>query len=1687
MEFITKLISQSPELVGIQFKKDKEVFKSFYQFIHKDPPSFVLSILSIIYNKVIMNNTVSNKTKALITHIQSIEIMISLYNSSYNRLRKFIHKYLLALLCNEDTKIFSISYDSNGLPQINDNDPIMKLLKFLLPINDPYQKHLLLRLLKTFPQYRSRYNIILSLNLEPRLSLKWLSSIHYIKELLDLDIYLSNYHIQQFISENIVFEGTDYIVQFFPLIINKAIITRCIYSKISIVEFEILELLQKIINIMNKIINKLTDIIKNPNKYEGSFSSANEIELYSRISRIIDIFIQYLPDPQVILAIRSYFTLNLESSKTILLHSQVYNVLYDLITVLSPLLQKCNLQPNKLITIDFCNYPSLLQYPLLKLINYINPLPQTWINQTKLSTDGIKSLIMTLINKNTNNEIKRIIDKFLFNLFQCSDILPSGLYHEIFYYILLSTVKESNIDYFIEIIQSTSINGEYLNLLSQYFEQEKSQIDNFYLIYSAVYLLLTKYSIGLEKYVCFVIRSLISIYSIDDFSIIFKPLLSNKLLPIIYGDKYNSSNIKEEKYDLISSLFSKETKKYSLSSHFDNNELIDDILYDYYSNNKESIWSNDYIIKNIKNENVLEFLNIIPLHILLDDSITKQNIFINNKDIFNYLIKRIRNELLFGYYSIIPVVINKILDIKQKTTSQTLSNLFIILYEVITNNNNSLFITNFISKLFESDNYIIHKYCVLLIYNIYMMSKSKDLLECVINSIIISKNNKILPILLYYIPLEPNILSYKLSDSSNEFLMNNKDNLSFYLYLISLNEINVYHPYNILKLLSKETSPNILIKILPKLYYKQIKDIKSPDYFNFICYFNDNYIDLLIKNINEENNNIIIDFIKEYIKNNYCNYYLSTYITNNVRNNQDILNLSYLWSVFPLLNLISIQSTCHKIITEYIYKFKIQIRINEYPDLINTLKYITDQNEIFDKKKSEIWLKKYLVDDITFDKIIMSFFLIDDLTSNDIILKLLDIIYIQQDNIDYCIKLLNILLDNNKELIQNILKSNFENYKVFITNYIKKYYNNLEYLTLLNEHLEKLGIDICDWKETGYSLLLDENNDIYLNDNSLELDKVQSIYLKIILKMIINSSNKPKKEDLLKVLKHYNVSFSERDVILYKIIILFREKNLHLSSLEFRYGKYVELAPNEESLTRNMEWIFNIIDQNRLRISIEHMNDILLENNEIICKCNKFKNSIYNPQFLLELLCFSLTSTNVLPKYYVTSNFLGYCICCMSLNDKDIRVLSYRFLALYYDILLQAKFNEKLEVQCLLKSLKNSITKPCCYIPSLITVFLYESLNILMKPQNNLYKSINKFLINKPSIDLKDIPMFYTLLNSGNEEYKSDRGWIMRYLLKALQTKEDYNTCLKKHIFTVLFSYFDSSIADTYTRLLILRIVKRCTNITDNIINLYNSGLLWSWISNVLLSSQSMIFFNNIISLVYNLFKTLQSDNALLLPLCIDFINVLQTIIIKLNVKSSNYSKNIIYLISECILINCKVLSDKVKTFSNEIWNIMSQVVIDFINIILKYNDNFENDMILDNNQTYSDIQNDFQFDIDINDKNNTFNNIIKSICYIRPQYLSNDNYLFLSKYIFSHYDVYNEELTLSIKMYIIKSIKSPNILSYLQDNNELLLNVLNVITTLSLSTLEENKDIINILFQSNLLQENTNYYIFLSKFKSNI
>ena len=125
---------------------------------------------------------------------------------------------------------------------------------------------------------------------------------------------------------------------------------------------------------------------------------------------------------------------------------------------------------------------------------------------------------------------------------------------------------------------------------------------------------------------------------------------------------------------------------------------------------------------------------------------------------------------------------------------------------------------------------------------------------------------------------------------------------------------------------------------------------------------------------------------------------------------------------------------------------------------------------------------------------------------------------------------------------------------------------------------------------------------------------------------------------------------------------------------------------------------------------------------------------------------------------------------------------------------------EKPHVLYILNQLKNILPppsgEPVHRLPSYSTLILLHALRGVFYPSNFIYPLTARFLLQRPELDTHDVPMLYSMLYNSSDDWKKERGWIIRFLSGGMTSTEDWRVLKGRHTWEILASLFQSSETD---------------------------------------------------------------------------------------------------------------------------------------------------------------------------------------------------------------------------------------------------------------------------------------------------
>ncbi|KAI8916775.1 ribosome 60S biogenesis N-terminal-domain-containing protein [Powellomyces hirtus] len=242
---------------------------------------------------------------------------------------------------------------------------------------------------------------------------------------------------------------------------------------------------------------------------------------------------------------------------------------------------------------------------------------------------------------------------------------------------------------------------------------------------------------------------------------------------------------------------------------------------------------------------------------------------------------------------------------------------------------------------------------------------------------------------------------------------------------------------------------------------------------------------------------------------------------------------------------------------------------------------------------------------------------------------------------------------------------------------------------------------------------------------------------------------------------------------------------------------------------------------------------------------------LYDPAFFLPLIASSLivpdshTQPAISARTLLESNSLGLAVLALSSNSDATRRAGYFILDLAYPYIIASaeQLKERNQILLALDGLKNAIGErkdamiskfattqgrgDTQRIPSIMALFIAQALMVAIKPEHEMYPLINRFFLQRPVVDMEDIPMFYELFYSASDNCRKERVWMLRLLTCGLKSAADYRLYKRRHVVDILLSFYPSPLADTQTRKLVLEFLLRATTLPSVLSDMITqSGLL---------------------------------------------------------------------------------------------------------------------------------------------------------------------------------------------------------------------------------------------------------------------
>lgn len=224
----------------------------------------------------------------------------------------------------------------------------------------------------------------------------------------------------------------------------------------------------------------------------------------------------------------------------------------------------------------------------------------------------------------------------------------------------------------------------------------------------------------------------------------------------------------------------------------------------------------------------------------------------------------------------------------------------------------------------------------------------------------------------------------------------------------------------------------------------------------------------------------------------------------------------------------------------------------------------------------------------------------------------------------------------------------------------------------------------------------------------------------------------------------------------------------------------------------------------------------------------------YDPVFVLSLLLAALQEplSGLDWVELLRSNVLGLAVCALASRDGDMRSLAGFVLSVAEKRVSQVAFHEQLQLLHTLQLVRHACT-PCTpaasgpsgaedkeeegkqpRLPSLTALFVAHALRSLASPSSFLYPLSSRFLLQRPTLDVADVPLLYSSLYSSSENARRERSWLLRLLRDGTRSAADIRILKRRHVPSLLATLIHAS-SDAGFRRSALGVLEQIASVPD--------------------------------------------------------------------------------------------------------------------------------------------------------------------------------------------------------------------------------------------------------------------------------
>ncbi|KAI3627557.1 hypothetical protein CBS14141_001558 [Malassezia furfur] len=185
----------------------------------------------------------------------------------------------------------------------------------------------------------------------------------------------------------------------------------------------------------------------------------------------------------------------------------------------------------------------------------------------------------------------------------------------------------------------------------------------------------------------------------------------------------------------------------------------------------------------------------------------------------------------------------------------------------------------------------------------------------------------------------------------------------------------------------------------------------------------------------------------------------------------------------------------------------------------------------------------------------------------------------------------------------------------------------------------------------------------------------------------------------------------------------------------------------------------------------------------------------------------------------VRTGALGVVVCALSSPHARLRLAALRLLGKVFASVQRADFRERDLLVLVLERVRDAVPPPpptsvtgtydeVPWLPTTATLFVAHCLRAVALPHLVLFPTLCRFLLQRPRLDVHDVPLLYNLLHTASDHLHHERSWLLRFLDDAFaahahladahtpdarrRTRTDWRVFQRRHVWDLVLSLYDA-------------------------------------------------------------------------------------------------------------------------------------------------------------------------------------------------------------------------------------------------------------------------------------------------------